>query len=134
VFDRRFLRGDPLAMGGDLGFAAADLFVDLAIRASSSTTAASVASTDASTASRSAVNSRMRVSASASARSNAPIDQPDLRPQSLEAIGVFLVTPRLAGLRADAPQAAPTSSTMSPAAGGSGRRVPAAAGPRPSSA
>ena len=35
-----------------------------------------------------------------------PIDQPDLRPQFLQAVGVFLVAAGLAGLRADAPQAA----------------------------
>ena len=66
VLDRRFLGGDPLAIGGNLGLAAADLFVDLGGGRPRPATWASLVSAAAKAASRWAVRSRISPSTSAS--------------------------------------------------------------------
>ncbi len=103
----RFLGGDPLAIGGDLCLAAADLLVDLR-GAGVQFHGAGLGGLDAGQ-SRVAVGGQVADAAFGLGQALAqppPIGQPDLRPQFLQAVGVFLVAPGLGGLGADAPQAA----------------------------
>ena len=135
VLDRRFLGGDPLAIGGDLGLAAADRLVDLG-RLRRRVPAMPGLGRLGGGQRGVAVGGQLADAAFGLGQPLAqppPIDQPDLRPQLLQAVGVLLVAAGLAGLRrARSAGGFPPRRRCRPAAAGSDRRVPAAAGPRPS--
>ena len=134
VLDRRFLGGDPLAIGGDLGLAAADLFVDLGGldvqgqhlgfgRFGGGRGGVALGGQIAD----------LALDLGQPLAQPPPVDQADLRAKLLQPIGVFLVPPRLAGLGPHAAQAAFhfVDDVRQPQAG-SARPAPAAAGPRAS--
>ena len=107
VLDRRFLGGDPLAIGGNLGLAAADLFVDLGgLDVQGQHLGLGRFGGGQGGVALGGQIADLALDFGQPLAQPPPVDQADLRAQLLQPIGVFLVAPRLAGLGPHAAEAA----------------------------